>query len=422
MSRKITGSLEWRGGCWQMKATRPDGTRTPWMDLPGSITQQEEERARRVAALIARRIRKGDDVPDERGETVKEYAERWVAAREKKGLTCAVENDSNLRIHFFEHHAHLPMESIKREMLEDFVTTLDQAIVAGTMKWKTARNVSGTVSKLFDEAANAKDRAMRIIPTNPAAGVKPPDKGEATAKQFLFPNEFLKLVSCQAVPLLRRRLYAFAVYTFTRASEIVPVDWDTDVDLDHNVILFHEGVDRVRNPDKVKTTKNGHARRIPIEAELRPLLEAMHEKAKGKGRVFPVQPRASGDTGLANLLRADLLKAGVDRHQLHHEDISTKRMTFHDLRATGITWMAIRGDDPLKIMSRAGHRAFQTTQGYIREAESLREGFGTPFPALPRDLVDPSSGASGELPKNCPIAQKSANSSGFLWAQQDLNL
>ncbi|HEY2517660.1 MAG TPA: tyrosine-type recombinase/integrase [Polyangiaceae bacterium] len=421
MTRRITGAVEWRGGRWQVHVTKPDGSR-PWMDLPGAIPEHDEPRARRVAAIVARRVKSGSDVPAERGETVKEYAERWVGAREKKGITCAVENDSNLRIHFFEKHADLPMAGVTRAMLEDFVTTLDQAVVAGAMRWKTARNVWGTVAKMFDEAANAKDRAMRIIPTNPAAGVKPPDKGELTAKQFLFPNEFLKLVGCATVPLLRRRLYAFAVYTFTRASEIVPVDWDTDVDLEHNVILFHEGIDRVRNPDKVKTTKNGQARRIPIEVELRPLLEAMHEQAHGKGRVFPVLPAASGDAGLAARLRDDLLEAGVDRHMLHNEGISTKRMTFHDLRATGVTWMAVRGDDPLKIMSRAGHRAFQTTQGYIREAESLRQGFGTPFPPLPSDLITPGGGPWSNRPGKDQKTKNGPFFPGNSWAQQDLNL
>jgi hypothetical protein len=56
--------------------------------------------------------------------------------------------------------------------------------------------------------------------------------------------------------------------------------------------------------------------------------------------------------------------------------------------------MAVRGDDPLKIQHRAGHKDFKTTQGYIREVEHLREGFGTPFPTLPADLV--SSGISSE--------------------------
>jgi hypothetical protein len=30
--------------------------------------------------------------------------------------------------------------------------------------------------------------------------------------------------------------------------------------------------------------------------------------------------------------------------------------------------MAIRGDDPLRINHRAGHKSFTTTGGYIREA------------------------------------------------------
>ncbi len=61
-------------------------------------------------------------------------------------------------------------------------------------------------------------------------------------------------------------------------------------------------------------------------------------------------------------------------------------MTWHDLRATGLTWLAVRGDDPLKIKQRAGHATFSTTAGYIREAEAQRVGFGDVFPTLPSDL------------------------------------
>jgi hypothetical protein len=68
-------------------------------------------------------------------------------------------------------------------------------------------------------------------------------------------------------------------------------------------------------------------------------------------------------------------------------DKSRQQITAYDLRATGITWRAVRGDDPLKIMSAAGHRSFATTQGYIREAEPLRDGFGDVFPTLPDRLL-----------------------------------
>ena len=39
-----------------------------------------------------------------------------------------------------------------------------------------------------------------------------------------------------------------------------------------------------------------------------------------------------------------------------------------------------RGDEPLRIMHRAGHKDLTTTMGYVREAENLRAGCGTVFP------------------------------------------
>jgi hypothetical protein len=89
----------------------------------------------------------------------------------------------------------------------------------------------------------------------------------------------------------------------------------------------------------------------------------------------------------AVLLREHLQLAGVTRAELFTSDATRRAITFHDLRATGITWAAVRGDDPLRIKQRAGHRSFSTTEGYIREAENLREGFGAPFPPLPADLA-----------------------------------
>jgi hypothetical protein len=58
---------------------------------------------------------------------------------------------------------------------------------------------------------------------------------------------------------------------------------------------------------------------------------------------------------LAEGLRAYLEVAGVKRPELYTTDKTRKAITFHHLHATGLTWMAIRGDEPLRIMQRAGH-------------------------------------------------------------------
>ena len=83
-----------------------------------------------------------------------------------------------------------------------------------------------------------------------------------------------------------------------------------------------------------------------------------------------------------------LERAGVKRRELFVTDATRKAMAFHDLPATGITWCAVRGDDPLRIEQRAGHASFDTTQGCIREAENLRAGFGGVFPPLPACLFE----------------------------------
>ena len=74
----------------------------------------------------------------------------------------------------------------------------------------------------------------------------------------------------------------------------------------------------------------------------------------------------------------------------HEAEATSKPMTWYDLRATGITWRAVRGDDPLRIRYDAGHRDFTTTQGYIRAADAFRgdaQSFGEVF-ASPRSLLN----------------------------------
>ena len=68
-----------------------------------------------------------------------------------------------------------------------------------------------------------------------------------------------------------------------------------------------------------------------------------------------------------------LKKAGVTDPELHATTATTK----------GLTWTAVRGDEPLKFMQR---RAVRADQLYVRAAENLREGFGSVFPPRPAGL------------------------------------
>jgi hypothetical protein len=133
----------------------------------------------------------------------------------------------------------------------------------------------------------------------------------------------------------------------------------------------------------------------------------MHDEASGTGPVADLPP----PTHAPAYLRRFLLKAGVDRPELHKGSPTRKPMTWHDLRATGLTWMAVRGDDPLKIKQRAGHATFKTTEIYIRSAEAIRQGFGEPFPALPDCLL--GTGADhGAPPSGNSVSESSVTKDG----------
>jgi hypothetical protein len=139
-----------------------------------------------------------------------------------------------------------------------------------------------------------------------------------------------------------------------------------------------------REDEHDKGTKTKAARRFAMEPAVVPPIKAMHDEHRSAGGHVIALPN---DKHLARDFRQWLDEAEVNREELHASTPTRKSMTFHDLRATGLTWLAVRGEDPLKIMQRAGHTDFGTTQGYIRTAEAVREGFGDVFPPLPAALL-----------------------------------
>jgi integrase len=242
--------------------------------------------------------------------------------------------------------------------------------------WKTAANVWTVVTSMCADMVNAKSRDLRARTDDPTSNVKEPDRGGDKAKQYLYPSEFLQLVTCEAVPRRWRRAVALAVYTYTRDAELRVLEFGRDVDIDHGVLAITCAYNR-RKPGETKGTKTDTPRRFAVEPSLLPLLRALHAERDGKGLVINLP----SERAMARNFRRWLWKANVRRPALHESTGTSKNITWHDLRATGATWMAVRGDEPLKIKQRCGHATFSTTELYIREAEALREGFGEVFPA-----------------------------------------
>jgi integrase len=382
---RADGTVYYRG-----KVRLGDGSRER-VDVDEPFCLDKEQARSFVAELQLQEDIHGRRLAGKRGtsvlaneETASEWCTRWLAWRTARGLSTTPHDKGRLKGYVLPVLGPLAMHAVSREDVERVVEDLDRRIAlpaehTDRISWKTASNAWVLVSKMFKDAMSAKQRDLRVRTDNPAAGVAPPEHGDRKAKVYLYPSELARLVVCATIALPFRVLYAVAVYTYARAGELEALTWD-DVDLEHGVIQINKAIDR--ETGLVKSTKSGETRRIPIEPELRPLLERLCEERTNESVLW-----MPDNEDRAALLRQHLAQAGVTRADLFADNDRQKHVTFHDLRATGITWMAVRGDDPLRIKQRAGHSSFSTTEMYIREAENLAVGFGEVFPPLPEELV-----------------------------------
>jgi integrase len=421
MPRPKTGTVRYvdrtrdKPGHYKARISCIDGSR-PWIHLPASPCSPEAEAlARQTAAEYSERFeREGivagrpvrssaatagtfEPVPNApRGrEPFSAYSERWFEDRKRRGLSSIDTDRGRIRNHVWPLLSARPICEVTQDELREVVESLDSKVLDGAFSWRTAQKVWGLVTKLFSDACQSKTAALRVRADNPASGVRGPDAGVVKAKQWLFPAESMLLLGCNGVPLRWRRLYALSIYLYTRPGELAVLRWD-DVDLDQEYVSIHQALDL--KTGAVKPTKTGVTRRMPIHASLRPLIHQLREAARGEGLVVqhdhPNKDARHGFPPLEDLsanLRDHLRRAGATRADLFEDSATTKNVTFYDLRATGITWEALAGTEPLRIQQRAGHERFETTQGYIRQAEAVGLASDAPFPALPSCLVSSQS-------------------------------
>lgn len=394
MARKRTGNIEQKHGRWYARVILADGSRKR-VPLPLGIS---EERARDMAMKMTADIAAGvfdppppsgprGGAPVSRGSSTVDWFDAFCADREARGLTSVPDDRGRFSNHIEPHVGDKPMAKVTRKDVERVRDELDRKVRAGELGWKTAWNVWGLVTTMFRAAVESKNAKLRVREDNPAVGVEGPDRGDELGNVHIYPSELAALLACETVPLWRRRLYAVGAYTGMRQGELRALVW-SDVDLERGILRVSKSVERKTR--KVKSTKAGRSRDVPIELALRPLLQAMFDEREGE-RVLRVPPPED----CAELVRRDLLKAKVTRPALHGKDPGSHQITFHALRDTYCTHRAVRGDNPTAIMAHAGHRSFATTQKYLDLASTLRAGagYGEPLGPLPAGLNQPTVSA-----------------------------
>lgn len=335
-------------------------------------------------------------MPAETGLTVSEWfalyykaAERGAVGRKNRGRPQASVDDRRARFRSWVEPeiGTYPIKAVTSADLRRVVKRLDEQIriraafyargaaAAGRkpgMSAKTAQNAWSECTNGFAEAVSSKLDELRVLDANPAIGVLAPATADDREQAALFPSEVVQLLACEEIPISRRRVYAAAVYTGMRRSELARLE-AADVDLEHEVI-------------RVRGTKTAAAKRtIPIEPHLGPLL-VMLVAQRPTGALLDV-PRADGKGGSSDLVKKDLERAKLTRPDLTRDDAEHMPFTFHGLRHTCITHWTVAGRNQLFLLTAGGHTDVEMTKRYLAAASSLSAKFGAPHPPLPASLL-----------------------------------
>ncbi|MEI8256913.1 MAG: site-specific integrase, partial [Deltaproteobacteria bacterium] len=287
MGRKRTGSLLFDEVTkrWVVRLTL-DGDIRKRIELPEGMSHSEAIRRKARYAEMAARGELVFDEPKLEGETVATFFDRWLASRAAKPV--ARIDRSMIKTHVLPIIGTRTMASITSEDARAIVERLDDAIEADKMAWPTARNVWGSTRKMFSDAFAAKRSDLRILPSNPCLGVRGPERGDEKLRAYLYPSEFLSLLSCTDVPIEARWWVALQTLISLRPGELEALECG---DIEGSAVRIHRAVEWASGD--LKGTKTGRVRAVPIDPTLRPLLDEIIARRGGRGRLFPTVPFAT---------------------------------------------------------------------------------------------------------------------------------
>jgi integrase len=144
--------------------------------------------------------------------------------------------------------------------------------------------------------------------------------------------------------------WALAILTGLRKGELIALTW-SDIDFENRVIAVTKSWSRLDGLGPTKSTKN---RYVPISNELDRFLKELRSHSHlNENRVLEQHKEwLYGDA--AKVLRAFC------------KEVQITPVKFHDLRATFITQMLLKGVPLAKVMKIVGHSTIKTTMRYLR--------------------------------------------------------
>jgi len=388
MARQRSDSLEYRQGKgFFLRVTvdveGADGVpraERKWIDLETHDKSRALRLQRKLVAELAtgRVVAEVKETP-KAPETVASWAAAWLAQRSAAKVVMVGSETSHLNHHVLPVLGPLSLAEVRPTNIR---AVLDEAVRKGLSKG-TVGHLRRLMHRLFGAAWKAE-----LIRENPTARVSVADLGirETLRKRTILNDEEIAAFLASPHGSLEIKMLSLVarIEGGMRTAEVNRWQWQ-DIDLEHFARCT------------VPRAKGGDAQALEIPAVLRPFLRRWWEDhgSPTAGPVFPVRrgkrigAEKSANTSYAHRLRRDLLRAGIDRHELHNDTARTRRVDFHSFRRAFVSAAARTGVNAQTSMQLAAHTSMRTHMRYAVEAH-----MEIPAAMLPRIAAPVQSSAS----------------------------
>lgn len=378
---KVTGE----GTIVQLEKDKPKSKCRKWqLRVPVGLdprTGKYKTRTRRVNDMSFTQAKKAlrefikeiedDEVHKRSGTTIKECAEDFMARRRASGEF--TENTNVTYERFFKainrHIGYADASQVTRGTLEKMYADMRSGdTLSGNPASGTYLNqLHKTLKLLFDDLV--KDG---VVVKNPCSEMDAPRR-DTQPRRALKPETIRAFIAQLDFTQEADIAYFLAVSTGMRRGEVCGLSW-RDVDLESQVISIRSSYDCFGNLKEPKT-KAG-IRRLPMPGSVRDALETHKKAQKGRIDAYAAEQLAEKDgRKLERCLEQDestpvILSATMGRLSPNvleawwvrdREMYGLKGWSFHELRHSYLSTLALRGVHPKVMQELAGHASSEIT-------------------------------------------------------------
>lgn len=270
---------------------------------------------------------------ESRNLTITRLADDWVKAHPDWAPSTRVRNLDILRVHVLPRWGDTTLGDVTEEAVQDWVN--DMTVTPGTMR-RHHQVLSGILTLAVRRKKTPANVALHVtFPTGKTRKMTALTVREVDAFVAAHPEEW-------------RTWARFLAYTGLRVSEAAGLRV-RNVDLDRRRVVVEEAVvvvnGRTIEQDHVKTDA-GQGRKVPLVAELIPLLRPLVESRGPQERVF--RGRGGAPVNRANYSRRQFRDAITT--------VGHPGMTPHELRHTAVSLAIRSGASPKAVQAIAGHK------------------------------------------------------------------